>query len=256
MAFLIVAFKSRITYRSSGLFAVLGSIIEICIKLALWTYLYRNSRDMTEYMIMYTVLSNVISLFYINRIARMIGDKITDGSIAVDLMRPYQFICSNYMQCLGELLANLLLKGVPIVLVFGYIIYLYADQIIVKQLPVALLAIVMGHFLYMLIFIVVGMSAMVFLEIWAIQRIVENVLQFLSGSFIPLSLFPDTLFKVNQLLPFRFLFSFPLELILNEWKVSKVIENLGILFIWIFLLVIFVFILERYLTRKIIIQGG
>ena len=63
MAFFVAAFKARITYRNSALFAMAGSIMEICIKLALWVYLYRNSREMTEYMIMYTVLSNVISLF-------------------------------------------------------------------------------------------------------------------------------------------------------------------------------------------------
>lgn len=111
MAFFVAAFKSRITYRNSALFAMAGSIMEICIKLALWIYLYRNSREMTEYMIMYTVLSNVISLFYLNRIAQLIGDKITDGSITVDLMKPCSFLYANYMQCLGNLAADFLLKG-------------------------------------------------------------------------------------------------------------------------------------------------
>lgn len=111
MAFFVAAFKSRITYRNSALFAMAGSIMEICIKLALWIYLYRNSREMTEYMIMYTVLSNVISLFYLNRIAQLIGDKITDGSITVDLMKPCSFLYAYYMQCLGNLAADFLLKG-------------------------------------------------------------------------------------------------------------------------------------------------
>ncbi|HJC24571.1 MAG TPA: ABC-2 family transporter protein [Candidatus Eisenbergiella merdavium] len=256
MAFLIVSFKSRITYRSSALFATAGSIIDILIKLALWTYLYRNSREMTEYMIMYTVLSNVISLFYINKIAQLIGDKITDGSITADLMKPYHFILSNYMQCLGELLANFLLKGLPIILVFSVSIYKHAGSIVMRQLPAALFAVVMGHFLYVLIFIIIGMSAMAFLEIWAIQRIIRDIIQFLSGAFIPLSLFPDALYRINLFLPFRFLFSFPLELMLNEWPPSAMWGNFGILSLWLILLVMLVCILEKYLTKKLIVQGG
>ena len=86
MAFIIASFKSRLTYRSSSLFAAVDSVIDIYIKLALWTYLYKNSREMSEYMIMYTVFSNIISLFYIDRIGQLLGDKITDGSITIDLM--------------------------------------------------------------------------------------------------------------------------------------------------------------------------
>lgn len=256
MAFLIAAFKSRITYRNSAVFAVGGSIIEICIKLALWVYLYRNSREMTEYMIMYTVLSNVISLFYINRIAQLIGDKITDGSITVDLLKPCPFLYANYMQCLGELAANFLLKGLPVILFFGIYFIRYADRIVAKQIPAALLAVLMGHFLYMLIFTAVGMAAMVFMEIWAIQRIVQDVIQFLSGSFIPLSLFPDALFHINQLLPFRFLFSFPLELMLNERNLSEQLENFGVLAVWLIFFAFLVWWLERRLVGKLIIQGG
>ena len=256
MAFLIVSFKSRITYRSSSLFATAGSIIDIFVKLALWTYLYRNSREMTEYMIMYTVLSNIISLFYINKIAQLIGDKIVDGSITTDLIKPYHFILSNYMQCLGELLANFLLKGLPIILVFSVSICKRADSIVMRQLPAALLAIVMGHFLYVLIFIIIGMSAMAFLEIWAIQRIIRDIIQFLSGAFIPLSLFPDALYRINLFLPFRFLFSFPLELMLNEWSPPSMLGNFGILFLWLIFLLSIVYVLEKYLTTKLIVQGG
>ena len=230
--------------------------MEICIKLALWIYLYRNSREMTEYMIMYTVLSNVISLFYLNRIAQLIGDKITDGSITVDLMKPCSFLYANYMQCLGNLAADFLLKGLPIILFFGLFLVRYADRIIVRQIPAALLAVVMGHFLYMLIFTVIGMSAMVFLEIWAIQRIIRDVIQFLSGSFIPLSLFPDALFRINQFLPFRFLFSFPLELMLNERKLSEQMENFSMLSVWLIFFIFLVWWMERRLAEKLIVQGG
>ena len=108
----------------------------------------------------------------------------------------------------------------------------------------------------MLIFTVIGMSAMVFLEIWAIQRIIRDVIQFLSGSFIPLSLFPDALFRINQFLPFRFLFSFPLELMQNERKLSEQMENFSMLSVWLIFFIFLVWWMERRLAAKLIVQGG
>ena len=108
----------------------------------------------------------------------------------------------------------------------------------------------------MLIFTVIGMSAMVFLEIWAIQRIIRDVIQFLSGSFIPLSLFPVALFRINQFLPFRFLFSFPLELMLNERELSEQMENFSMLSVWLIFFIFLVWWMERRLAEKLIVQGG
>ena len=256
MAFIIASFKSRLTYRSSSLFAAVASVIDIYIKLALWTYLYKNSREMSEYMIMYTVLSNIISLLYTDRIGQLLGDKIMDGSITIDLIKPYHFLYINYMLCLGELSANFLLKGFPTILFFGSYLSRYYDRIVFEQLPAAILAMVMGHFLYLLIFTIIGLSAMIFFETWAIQRIVRDVIQFLSGAFIPISLFPNVLFQINQFLPFRFLFSFPLELLLNEINLNVQVENFTVLTVWLTFFLILILLMEKRLMRKLIIQGG
>ena len=125
-----------------------------------------------------------------------------------------------------------------------------------EQLPAAILAMVMGHFLYLLIFAIIGLSAMIFFETWAIQRIVRDVIQFLSGAFIPISLFPNVLFQINRFLPFRFLFSFPLELLLNEINLNVQVENFTVLTVWLTFFLILILLMEKRLMRKLIIQGG
>lgn len=97
---------------------------------------------------------------------------------------------------------------------------------------------------------------MIFFETWAIQRIVRDVIQFLSGAFIPISLFPNVLFQINRFLPFRFLFSFPLELLLNEINLNVQVENFTVLTVWLTFFLILILLMEKRLMRKLIIQGG
>ena len=256
MAFIIIAFKSKITYRSAVLFSVIGSIIDIFIKIALWAYLYRQDKGMTEYMVMYTVLSSMIAMFYVNNISYKIGDKIVNGTIAIDLLRPVRFLMSSYMQCLGEMLASLLMKGIPVLLVFGGYLWKYSGNIVYTQVPVAIVAMVLGHILYMQIFMIIGLMAAVFMEIWAFHRIMNDIILFLSGSFIPLSLFPDWLGRLNSYLPFRFLFSFPLELLLGEMDLAALSGNFAALGVWIAFLGFVIWGMNRRMMTKLVIQGG
>lgn len=256
MAFLIIAFKNKITYRSQVLFAIIGSVIEIYIQIAFWMYLYRNDAAMTEYMIMYTVLSNIISMFYINSITNKIGDKIINGYIAVDLLRPVHFLYSSYMQCIGEMCADLLLRGVPVLMFFGVYLWKYSERIVYQQMAAALAAVILGHILYMQIFMAIGLMAMALMETWAIHRIMNDIILFLSGAFIPLSLFPNTLYHINLFLPFRFVFSFPLELLLNETDNGVIFGNFGVLCGWIVLLGSMIWGMHHRMMRKLVIQGG
>ena len=256
MAFIIIAFKSKITYRSAVLFLFFGSIIDIFIKIALWAYLYRQDKGMTEYMVMYTVLSSMIGMLYVNNISGKIGDKIINGTIAIDLLRPMRFLMSSYMQCLGEMLANLLMKGIPVLLVFGIYLWRYSGHIVYAQVPAAIVAMILGHILYMQIFMMIGLMAAVFMEIWAFHRIMNDIILFLSGSFIPLSLFPDGLGRLNSYLPFRFLFSFPLELLLGKTDLVAVSRNFVTLGAWIVFLGLLIWGMNRRMMAKLVIQGG
>lgn len=256
MAFITIAFKSKITYRSAVFFSVIGSIIDIYIKIALWAYLYRRDKGMTEYMVMYTILSSMIAMFYVNNISKKIGDKIMEGTIAIDLLRPMHFLMGSYMQCLGEMLANLLMKGIPVLLVFGVYLWKYSGHIVYAQVPVAIVALVLGHILYMQIFMMIGLMAAVFMEIWAFHRIMNDIILFLSGSFIPLSLFPEGLGRLNFYLPFRFLFSFPLELLLGKMDLMAVSRNFVILGVWVVFLGFIIWGMERRMMAKLVIQGG
>ena len=62
-------------YRWSVLFSILGSVLYISISIMLWRFLYRDTPDMVSYMTKYTIVSNIIGMFYARGIAGRIGGK-------------------------------------------------------------------------------------------------------------------------------------------------------------------------------------
>lgn len=256
MEYFKIAIKNRLIYKNTIFFSVTGSIVNILIKVALWRYLYQGQSGMIEYMVLYSIISSIIEMFYNNTIANKIGNRIIDGSIVTDMLKPINFVKAYYMQCVGEIFVMILLKGIPIVLFFAPVIVRLRRNIILTQLGGAVLALIMGHCLYMLLFIVVGLLAVLLTEIWTIRRILNDVILFLSGAVIPLALFPEAIANINSFLPFRFMFSFPLELLLQEVERQKAIMNFGILIIWLLVISSLVILLYHRVIRKVIINGG
>ena len=110
--------------------------------------------------------------------------------------------------------------------------------------------------LYLLIYSLIGFSAFILIEVWPINRLVNDTSRLLAGSFIPLSVMPEFLQKIANVLPFRFLYSFPLELLLGSFDKAKIGENYGILLIWILIFAVLDVAMYSVAKYKAVVQGG
>ena len=71
-----------------------------------------------------------------------------------------------------------------------------------------------------------------FYEIWPFKRLMNDTIRFFSGAFIPLSLFPKWLKGITDILPFRYLYSFPIEIILSRKENISLTNGFFSLLIW------------------------
>lgn len=256
MYILRVSLKNSFVYRSSTIFNIFGSIIQIFICIALWKYIYKENMNQMNYMVMYTILSNIIGLFYANELGQEISGKIVDGSFAMELIKPVNFIYLGYMKMLGKIIANIITRGLPIIIIFLPLTISNLDRIYYRQIPLALLMVIIGHVLYCLMFTLVSFIAFVCFEVWPFNRMLSDTIRFLSGSFIPIALFPVKIQKYIEFLPFNYLYAFPLKLILNKTDGDELMGNLIILVLWLIVL----FGLLRYIynraINRLVIQGG
>jgi ABC-2 type transport system permease protein len=219
----------------------------------LWRFLYRDNPGMVSYMTKYTIVSSIINMFYSNGIAGRIGDKVSSGAFVTDLIRPINIFSMSWQMELAEICSNLLLRGLPVILIYSPFLVINAGY---HNIPVVLLAIVLGHILFMLIYSLLGFSAFILMEIWAFRRLLDDTIRLLAGGFIPLLILPGFIRTIAYALPFRFLYAFPLELLFGTANMNVIFETFAVLTLWICVFAALNFIMYWLALKKAVIQGG
>lgn len=256
MHFFVISFKNAFTYRSGVLFRIISSIFWVLVMIALWTYVFRHDEHMTKYMISYAILANIIGMFYSGQMADEIGGKVSNGMFAIDLIRPMNIIGMAYQRSLGVLASSFLLTGIPVILVFMPMLLSSLSIATPIYILYVFIAIILGHILNVLIYSLIGFTTFVFIESHWINRIAGDTLRFFSGAFVPLAFFPDWLGRIADFLPSKYLYSFPLMLILNNEGAEYVVKNFAIMISWIILLAIVLLLSYKGAVNKCTVQGG
>ena len=256
MSFIKIAFKNSFVYRPSVIFNIIGSVFSMLITMALWVFVYQHESNMISYMIAYTIFSRIIGMFYSGGMSDAIAGKVTSGAFSIDLIRPVNFIGMHYFQLLGSMFSSLIMRGIPVITIF--LPLLIANASINNPICIlfSIITVVLGHFMYIIIYSLIGFMAFSFLEIWPFNRLMNDTIRFLSGSFIPLALFPGWLGTLANMLPFRFLYSFPLELLIGHVEAKAIIFNFIILILWIAILGTLLLLTYKRTINKCTVQGG
>ncbi len=203
MKFFWITFKNTFAYRMASVLSVISSVLYIAINIMIWRYLFREQPEMIGYMTKYTIIANIIGMFYSNNIANRIGAKVAKGDFVMDLLKPVSILYMSWQMELAQICNRLLTEGIFTFLVF--LPYLMKDNRYFN-IGYVILAVVLGHILFMLIYSLVGFLTYVFIKVWPLERLVNDTIRLFAGIFIPLSLLPGFLKNVAYYLPFRFLY--------------------------------------------------
>ena len=254
MKYFLLSLKNTFTYGFSAFFSMISSLLYIGINILLWEFLYKNDQMMINYMTTYTIISCILSFFYTRGIAEQIGNKVASGNFVLDLIRPINMFYMAWQNELANVCSNFLIKGIPIILI--YIRYLLSYGNFANLVPF-ILAVILSHILYLLIYSLLGFSAFIFIEIWPIGRLIDDTIRLLAGGFIPIAILPKFLQSITQVLPFRFLFSFPLNLLLNDSIViNELINEFIAMILWIICFALANYFMYKTAIRKATVQGG
>lgn len=256
MSYFLMSFKNSIVYRSSVIFSIIGSIIWMLISMALWTFVYQHDAAQIHYMITYVILSQIIGMFYSGGMSDAIAGKVHSGDFALDLIRPVNFLVIEYGRLLGTICSSILLRGIPVVLVFLPVLIRNAPFHSVGYIACAVLAVILSHFLYIVIYSLIGFMSFTLFEVWPFNRLMNDTIRLLSGSFIPLALFPDWLGGIAKALPFRFMYSFPIELMIGDVPPTEIGQNFAILVLWLAGLGALLMLTYKRSVNRCVVQGG
>lgn len=161
--------------------------------------------------------------------------EIYDGSLTRYLIYPVSFVGYKMAQNLAALavfFAQLVLAVGVFLVIFGQ----PADvHITLSGILMTLPAIVLGALLAFSINMILEMVAFWADNVWSLLVMVRFCIGILGGAMIPLSFFPDAARTILAILPFSYLASFPINLVLGKIGPAEWAMGMGIMIGWIVL---------------------
>ncbi len=183
---------------------------------------------------------------------------IKTGNIAYELCRPQDVYMMWASKIMGERLSNAALRFLP-VLVFASLLpspYNLNLSITLPRLLVFLLSFILSTFVMTFLILLYHIICLYTLDEKGIVNIFMVLSDILSGLSIPLPFFPNTLQKIANILPFRYVSDFPFQLYVGNISINSGLIGIGMQIVWIIILVILGRILMSRALKKAVIQGG
>ena len=82
------------------------------------------------------------------------------------------------------------------------------------------------------------------------------IYKLLSEAWIPVTMFPDLLYKINFFLPFRAIYAIPVTIMTSQMNTQNIWKDIRTQLIWIIFLFVITEIIWQIGKRKLIVQGG
>ena len=257
-----VAFASRAmareaTYRFDVFTSIASVLVRVYLLRMVWIALYARNAAPKELplhaIITYSTVALLMGLVMDIDQTRSLHDRLHDGSIASDFMKPIVVPLYFFADGTGEVLFHALL----IVPSLGLALFLvHIDVPDAATLGAFALSFLLGYFVGFFINFILNCTAFWTLEISAVQMIVTWVSDLLGGELVPLVFFPLALQKVVVVLPFAAMFSTPLLIYTGVIPRAGWPGALAVQAAWVVLLGGISALLWRAGTKRIVVQGG
>ncbi|WP_109773893.1 ABC transporter permease [Quadrisphaera granulorum] len=184
-----------------------------------------------------------------------LADRMKDGSIAIDLLRPVDVQTASTAQEVGRALFSLLPRGVPLVVLgalFGGL-RLPTDP---AQLALGVISVVLAVVLSSLLVYLVAASGFWTVETRGLQVFYMIVSGFLAGLFVPVTLFPDWLLTLAWSTPFPPLLQVPVDVLSGRVTGTAALALVGLQVGWLAVIYAIGALMTRAGRRRLEVQGG
>ena len=236
-ASLSISLSKNLTYKFNFLFMMtIPVFVFFAIKYSLWSSIYAthpeteikgyNLARMIEYQFWILIFDLFIrSHFFSENISRF----IRLGRISSFLLYPFPFIAYQFNLFLSDKILQFFIACVFLILVLsiGWI----KPPILSHVLQAGILVFLVALY-WFFIQILIGFLSFWLDETWSLNLAVRFISFFLSGSVLPLDLFPQTLAQILYWTPFPYLIYFPIQIIMGQEV--HFLKCFGILSFWVF----------------------
>ncbi|MFC9863210.1 MULTISPECIES: ABC transporter permease [unclassified Streptomyces] len=259
-----VQIRTQLIYRADFLFGLIGILTQIYLLKLVWTAVFPDSgsaagsdgsRITLSTQIAYATLAMLqYWLFNPSRLS-LIPDRIRQGSVVIDLVRPISFTSQMFFSQVGTTFA--MVPFAVIALPFAVLIGGMQPPASAGAACAYLISLVPAYLITVLLSETVSMVAFWTMEIGGIFFIYRMVSQLLSGTLVPLWFMPDWLATQIQWLPFHATIYTPLSIYLGQISgPGETLTALGVQCAWVAVLWLVLRCVWLRAMRQVVIQGG
>ncbi|NLY89308.1 MAG: hypothetical protein GX085_06765 [Firmicutes bacterium] len=254
-----LSFIKAFQYRGYILITLFSSIIGVFVRVSLWMALFRANpvvRNTTFHdMITYMALTGLLVIFNMSGAGDRIAQRILQGSISTDLIRPYNLKLYIFSQTTGDNLAHFLLFVLP---VYTGVLALFG-----MRFPPTLLhglafivAVVNGAIISFYYYYILGMLPFWLESNWYIRFVDYAMFTLFAGAFVPIWFYPDFLVKISYYLPFRYITYEAVTFYLGRTGLPEMAGVFLRQSVWIGILLGLEAVLWRAAQKKLTVYGG
>ncbi|MBV8246444.1 MAG: ABC-2 family transporter protein [Candidatus Eremiobacteraeota bacterium] len=251
------AFAREATYRMEVFTEVGSLVVRVYLLRSLWTALYAQNaapQSMPYHsMITYATVALLMSLILEVDGTRAIRERIREGTIATDLMKPISLPLYFFSDGLGQTLLHAVLV-VPSLLFALLLVHI--DVPSPSVFAAFALAFLLGYVVNFFLNFLMNAVAFWTLETFAIQLVVRWVSDLLSGQIVPLTFFPGWLGRTLFALPFAAIYSTPLLIYVGVIPPAQYGRYLLVQVLWLVLFGGLAALVWRAAQRRVVVQGG
>ncbi|MFB5763149.1 ABC transporter permease [Paenibacillus medicaginis] len=257
--FIRIRFLTMLAYRVNYYSGILIYTLNIGVYYFTYMAIYGEGDSIGGFtsmqMTTYVAVSWMARAFYFNNLDREISTDIRDGNIAIQIIRPYNYVLVKMMQGLGEGMFRFLLFMIP-----GMAIAMLLFPIRLPSDPAAWIGfLVMLFFSFLInsqINVITGLAAFFVENNEGMMRMKRVVVDLFSGLILPISFFPGWLAALSQWLPFQAITYLPGSVFTGRIQGVGIWHVLGIQVVWFAVLLVPMVLIWRMARRRLFIQGG
>ena len=253
------SFQRQLAYRAANLAGIVTNAFFGAVTVLVYVALFRERSSVAGYdvrdAVTYAVVVQAMLMAVTVLGSREIEKSISNGEVAADLSRPFDYYWHWAAREMGRLVYFALFRGLP-TFAIGWLLFRARLPATAGALVGFLVSLALAMALSFTLQFLINATAFWTLDATGIIYLSNTLMFLFSGTLVPVSFFPSWLRTVAEWLPFQGQMFLPISIYLGKAAGTGVLRVWAIQGIWILILVLVGRLVFRLALKKVVVQGG
>lgn len=253
-----MAFFRQAFYRFELFFNALRSVVFLLVIFAVWRAVYAARPSVggltLDEVIFYTCTAMMLTLLYEINLEREIGERLRSGNLALQLLKPVNYFWYGFAEGWGTACYTGLFSVLPTFVLL--VLVLDLPPVDMGHLGATAAMIAMGFTLFFAFCHLTALTTFFTVEAWGVEYMRMTLVRFFAGGFLPLTFFPDVLYRAALWLPFPYMIYYPARAVTGQLTPDLIVQTLVIQAAWCAALLLANAVYWKIIVRQVTVHGG